>query len=151
MKVCIALAVVLSLLLGLASLGLAEEEKLINIRSIQRRPINVLRYAEEVLPFGWETGLRVMRSNKLVFMLGRDMKAGLEVTLIEGFGFKKVHLVWGSAAEADGNSIKLNSSLWGLEYEVAPRFRLGLYWWDDGLYGGFSFNWRLEGDLSGFK
>lgn len=151
MKVCIALVVVVSLVLGLASLGLAEDEKLINIRSIRKRPVNVLEYAEEGLDFGWETSLRVMRSNKLVFMLGKEMKAGLEVTLIEGFGFKKAHLVWGSAVEADGNSIKLNSSLWGLEYELAPRLRLGLYWCDDRLYLGFSFNWRLESDLSGFQ
>lgn len=151
MKLCIALVVVISLLLGLASLGLAEDEKLINIQNIRRRPINVLDYGEEIGRFGWETTLRVMRSNKLVFMLGRDMKAGLEVTLIEGFGFKKLHLVWGSAAEADGNSIKLNSSLWGLEYELAPRFRLGFYWYDDKIYGGFSFNWRTGDDLSGFK
>lgn len=141
---CISLVILLVLALGSSVMA----KDLINVKAVREKPVNVLEYAEEGARFGIEAALKLLRNSRPIVMFGEETKFGLGTSLVEGFIFKKLDLVYGTVVEEVKDEVKYEGALWGLEYR-AGRVQIGAYWSNDRWFGGFSVRWNLGSDVGG--
>ena len=138
-KRCILIALLLILVLTGGSIA----GELIDKQSIEREPVNVVRYVADV---GLPMLTRLLKTGKPTGMWNKENPkgaGGLGITLIEGFLHKRLDLVGGAVMEKE----ELRYTFWGIEAKLAlkgklgkvlSKFRPGVYWSEDEWWFGVS-------------